>query len=245
MTCVGATLKLGGPRFSGGSSGKGRPVQGDDFRPRELVGVASAHRRDVASSGLQGKPLGLVCQVSCMPCCRQSGLAGVHAKAAHCGREQPYPPPYAGCLACSYVRRHRRPWPQGRGSLPALLQGHQARSLRQSVAASLVRGRALAMQGHLLAPSRPIMRQPRPPALQPPADELVPADQAVPWCSISCRRCVPYWEIGQAVRDRPPWDAVFGRRGVRLGCPACRSALTTTWHGGPGIPFTDGHRPQT
>jgi hypothetical protein len=54
-----------------------------------------------------------------------------------------------------------------------------------------------------------------------------------------------YWEIGQAPRDRPPWAAVLGRRGVKLGCPACRSALTTTWHGGPGIPFTDRYRRRT
>jgi hypothetical protein len=80
--------------------------------------------------------------------------------------------------------------------------------------------------------------------IDPPADQRILADQAIPWWSISCRRCVPHWQIGQAARDRPPWDAVLGRRDVQHGCPARRSTLTTTWHGGPGIPFTDGYRRQ-
>ena len=78
--------------------------------------------------------------------------------------------------------------------------------------------------------------------IDPPADQFIPADRAIPWCSISCRRCVPFWQIGQAVRDWTPWSEVLTRRGIQIGCPACRSVLTTIWHGGPGIPFTDGYQ---
>jgi ribosomal protein S27E len=61
-------------------------------------------------------------------------------------------------------------------------------------------------------------------------------DQAIPWCSIACPRCVPCWEIDQAPRDQPPWQAIWAHPGARLACPTCRSVLTRSWSGGDGIP---------
>jgi len=58
---------------------------------------------------------------------------------------------------------------------------------------------------------------------------------------MACPRCVPHWEVSQAAKHLPPWTNVFTRPGVRVACPACRSALTTVWHGGDGIPFTEGY----
>ena len=78
--------------------------------------------------------------------------------------------------------------------------------------------------------------------IRPPARDRVRAGQSIPWCSISCPRCVPTWEVNQAAKHLPPWDKIWTERGVQLACPACRSALTTSWQGGDGIPFTDGYR---
>lgn len=80
--------------------------------------------------------------------------------------------------------------------------------------------------------------------IKPPARDLILPNQSIPWCQIACARCVPQWEISQAAKHRPPWNTVFAKPGVKMGCPACRSALTTVWHGGLGIPHTDGYRKQ-
>jgi hypothetical protein len=77
--------------------------------------------------------------------------------------------------------------------------------------------------------------------IRPPDATRIRPGQAIPWCSIACPRCVPYWEIDQAPRDQPPWQAIWAQPGARLACPTCRSVLTTVWHGGDGIPFTDGY----
>jgi hypothetical protein len=70
--------------------------------------------------------------------------------------------------------------------------------------------------------------------------DLVLPRQAIPYCSISCSTCVPYWEIDQARRDREPWTSLFAARGVAIACPTCGKPLHTTWHGQRGIPGTDG-----
>jgi hypothetical protein len=74
-----------------------------------------------------------------------------------------------------------------------------------------------------------------------PAD-FIPPHRSIAWCSITCPRCVPHWEVSQAAKHLPPWDKIWTRSGVQLACPACRAALTTTWYGGDGIPYTDGKR---
>jgi hypothetical protein len=79
-------------------------------------------------------------------------------------------------------------------------------------------------------------------SIRPPSRDFIPPDRAVPWCSIACPRCVPPWEVNQAARHLPPWKNIWTEPGVRLACPACRSPVTTTWHGSPGIPRTDGFR---
>ena len=73
-----------------------------------------------------------------------------------------------------------------------------------------------------------------------PADFIPPA-KVIPWCSISCPRCVPTWEISQAAKHLPPWNSIWNAPGVRLACPTCRSALTTSWSGLEGVPHTDGY----
>jgi hypothetical protein len=74
-----------------------------------------------------------------------------------------------------------------------------------------------------------------------PADFIPPA-RSIPWCSISCPRCVPTWEISQAAKHLPPWNAIWTDPDIRLAWPACRSPLTTSWSGGEGIPHTDGYQ---
>jgi hypothetical protein len=75
--------------------------------------------------------------------------------------------------------------------------------------------------------------------IRPKADFVKP-QQAIPYCSISCSTCVPYWEIDQARRDREPGTSLFATRGVAIACPACGKPLHTNWHGQPGVPGTDG-----
>ena len=74
-----------------------------------------------------------------------------------------------------------------------------------------------------------------------PAD-FIPPSKSIPWCSISCPRCVPTWEVSQAAKHLPPWNGIWTKPDVRLACPACRSVLTTSWSGLNGIPHTDGYR---
>jgi len=78
--------------------------------------------------------------------------------------------------------------------------------------------------------------------VRPPACDLIKPGQSIPWCSISCPRCVPPWEVSQAAAHLPPWKSIWTQPGVRVACPACRSPLATSWHGGEGIPCTDGYR---
>jgi hypothetical protein len=78
--------------------------------------------------------------------------------------------------------------------------------------------------------------------IRPPARDRIPPGRSIPWCSISCPRCVPCWEVNQAAKHLPPWDKIWTEPGVRLACPACRSTLTTSWQGGDGIPYTDGNK---
>ena len=75
-----------------------------------------------------------------------------------------------------------------------------------------------------------------------PADFILPS-RSIPWCSISCPRCVPTWEISQAAKHLPPWNSIWTGPDVRLVCAACRSVLTTSWSGLDSIPHTDGYRP--
>jgi hypothetical protein len=65
--------------------------------------------------------------------------------------------------------------------------------------------------------------------IRPPARDRIPPGRSIPWCSVSCPRCVPYWEVNQAAKHLPPWDKIWTEPGVRLACPACRSTLTTSW----------------
>jgi len=74
-----------------------------------------------------------------------------------------------------------------------------------------------------------------------PAD-FIPPSKSIPWCSISCPRCVPTWEVSQAAKHLPPWNGIWTEPDVQLACPACRSVLTTSWSGLEGVPHTDGHR---
>jgi phage FluMu protein Com len=74
-----------------------------------------------------------------------------------------------------------------------------------------------------------------------PAD-VIPPGKSVPWCEVSCPRCVPYWSVSQAAKHLPPWNRIWTQPDVRVACPACRSTLTTVWHGGDGVPFTDSYR---
>lgn len=75
-----------------------------------------------------------------------------------------------------------------------------------------------------------------------PADRI-PIGQSTPWCSIACPACVPHWEVTQAAPHLLPWSRIWtGGGGVALACPACGSRLTTVWHGGAGVPFTEGYR---
>jgi Zn finger protein HypA/HybF involved in hydrogenase expression len=78
--------------------------------------------------------------------------------------------------------------------------------------------------------------------IKPGARDLIPPGRSIPWCSIECPRCVPYWEVSQAARHLPPWNRIWTRPGVRVACPACGSPLTTVWHGADGVPFTPGFR---
>jgi hypothetical protein len=75
----------------------------------------------------------------------------------------------------------------------------------------------------------------------PPDAERIRPGRSIPWCSIACHRCVPVWQIDQAPKHLPPWNVILAKSGARLACPTCRSVLNTTWHGGDGIPFTDGY----
>ena len=67
--------------------------------------------------------------------------------------------------------------------------------------------------------------------IRPRPGDRIPPQAAVPWCSIACPRCVPYWEVEQAARHLPPWDQALQGAGGRLACPACRSPLATVWLG--------------
>lgn len=78
--------------------------------------------------------------------------------------------------------------------------------------------------------------------IRPPSRDFVSPGRPIPWCSINCPRCVPQWEVAQAAKHLPPWDKIWTAPGVRLACPACRAMLTTVWHGGDGIPFTEEYR---
>ena len=78
--------------------------------------------------------------------------------------------------------------------------------------------------------------------VRPPPADFIPPHRSIAWCSITCARCVPHWEVSQAAKHLPPWDKIWTRPGERLACPACRTPLTTTWYGGDGIPYTDGKR---
>ncbi|GEP60256.1 hypothetical protein [Reyranella soli] len=78
--------------------------------------------------------------------------------------------------------------------------------------------------------------------IKPPARDFIPPSRSIPWCSIECPRCVPHWEVSQAAKHLPPWNRIWTAPSVRVACPACRSALTTVWHGEDGIPFTPGYR---
>jgi hypothetical protein len=44
--------------------------------------------------------------------------------------------------------------------------------------------------------------------IRPPARDRIPPGRSIPWCSISCPRCVPCWEISQVRLDRHPGPAV-------------------------------------
>jgi hypothetical protein len=77
--------------------------------------------------------------------------------------------------------------------------------------------------------------------VRPRPTDFIPPAKSIPWCSISCPRCVPGWEISQAAPHLPPWRGLVGKPGVRMTCPACRSQLTTSWSGGDGIPHPDGY----
>ena len=78
--------------------------------------------------------------------------------------------------------------------------------------------------------------------VRPRPTDFIPPNKAIPWCSISCPRCVPTWEVSQAAKHLPPWNGIWTKPDVRLACPACRSVLTTSWSGLNGIPHTDGYR---
>jgi hypothetical protein len=57
--------------------------------------------------------------------------------------------------------------------------------------------------------------------IRPPARDRIPPGRSIPWCSISCPRCVPCWEISQVRLDRPP------RSGSRQ---HCRCPGRVQWH---------------
>ena len=61
--------------------------------------------------------------------------------------------------------------------------------------------------------------------IRPPARDRVRAGQSIPWCSISCPRCVLTWEVNQAAKHLPPWNRIWTRPCVQLACPACRSGI--------------------
>jgi hypothetical protein len=67
-----------------------------------------------------------------------------------------------------------------------------------------------------------------------PAD-FIPPNKSTPWCSISCPRCVPTWEVSQAARHLHSWNGIWTEPGVRLACSVCRSVLTTSWSGLEGV----------
>ena len=71
----------------------------------------------------------------------------------------------------------------------------------------------------------------------------IPPGRSIPWCSIACPTCVPYWEVSQAAPHLPPWNKVWTRPGgISLACPTCRSPVSTVWYGGRGVPYTEGYR---
>lgn len=47
----------------------------------------------------------------------------------------------------------------------------------------------LRLLGHIIVRPRP--------------DDFIPPSKSIPWCSISCPRCVPSWEISQAAKHLP------------------------------------------
>lgn len=78
--------------------------------------------------------------------------------------------------------------------------------------------------------------------IKPPAHDRIPPGRPIPWCCIECPRCVPHWEVSQAAKHLPPWNKIWTSPGARIACPACRAPLTTVWHGGDGVPFTEGYK---
>jgi hypothetical protein len=74
-----------------------------------------------------------------------------------------------------------------------------------------------------------------------PAD-FIPPSKSIPWCSIECPRCVPQWEVSQAVKHLQPGRRFLPSADARLRCPniGCCAILTTTWSGFDGVPFTEG-----
>ena len=65
----------------------------------------------------------------------------------------------------------------------------------------------------------------------PPAADRVLPRQSMPYCTISCSTCVPYWEIDQARSDREPWPGLFGRAKDGIACPTCSKPLHASWTG--------------
>jgi hypothetical protein len=48
---------------------------------------------------------------------------------------------------------------------------------------------------------------------------------------LSCRTCLPPWEINFVPIDEPPWSAVKRRGNDRFRCPSCGKAVAWSIHG--------------
>jgi hypothetical protein len=48
---------------------------------------------------------------------------------------------------------------------------------------------------------------------------------------LTCKTCLPPWEINRVPIDRPPWSSVNPGRGERFRCPGCRRPVDWHLHG--------------
>ena len=79
------------------------------------------------------------------------------------------------------------------------------------------------------------------PSIEPPAAGRVPLNSAIRRAFLMCVKCVPPWQIVDVRMDLPPWAGLLGD-GDRFLCPYCRGTVGWQWHGGAGVPFTEGFR---